>query len=827
MSQVQIAPTRLHHGADHLFGREEELAALDQIWDDPSKHVLTIVAFGGVGKTSLIFEWMARQAAKDWTSFERVFDWSFYSQGTSEQRAASADTFIAEALKFFGDEAMAQSAASAWDKGARLAHLIALRRTLLVLDGVEPLQYPPGPLAGKLKDSALEQLLRGLAQANPGLCIVTTRERVADLAPFRETTAPEWDLEFLSDEAGAALLHQSGAKRAGAVVISQNDPELRAASREVGGHALTLRLLGGYLALAKGGDIRKRALVDLEDADREFKTNPDDADRTYGHAFKAMRVYEEWLESGGELGLRQLAALRLLGLFDRPTDGGCLTALLKEPAIAGLTEPLVNLDEAEWNVTITRLANCGLVSQSGDQLETDLDAHPLLREYFGKQLRENNLTAWRAAHRRLYEHLCATTKEGDQPALEDLQPLYQAVAHGCQAGLQQEACDKVYRDRLQRGEEAYSTKKLGALGSDLGAIACFFDPPWRRVSHLLTERAQAWLLNEAAYTLRALGRLTEALEPMRASIAMSVEQENWASVAVYDSNLSELELILGEVAGAVGDAEQSVTYADRSGNAFWSMGCRTTYADALHQGGRRAEAEACFREAEQMEAERQPAYPLLYSAQGFRYCDLLLAEAERAAWQTILQLETQNSKLETAAASCLAISERVAQTLHWAEENNAALLTIALDHLTLGRVALYAAILESGSGVWSLNQDDKQRRDAVATLYTAVGGLRRAGEQQYLPLGLLTGAWLRFLEDETEASRRDLDEAWEIAERGPMRLHMADIHLYRARLFHAVKPYPWTSPREDLAAARKLIEQCGYWRRKEELEDAEAAAKNW
>jgi len=60
-----------------------------------------------------------------------------------------------------------------------------------------------------------------------------------------------------------------------------------------------------------------------------------------------------------------------------------------------------------------------------------------------------------------------------------------------------------------------------------------------------------------------------------------------------------------------------------------------------------------------------------------------------------------------------------------------------------------------------------------------------------------------------------------------MRLFMADVHLYRARLFHNVKPYPWTSPQEDLAAARKLIEQCGYWRRKEELEDSEAAAKNW
>jgi hypothetical protein len=61
----------------------------------------------------------------------------------------------------------------------------------------------------------------------------------------------------------------------------------------------------------------------------------------------------------------------------------------------------------------------------------------------------------------------------------------------------------------------------------------------------------------------------------------------------------------------------------------------------------------------------------------------------------------------------------------------------------------------------------------------------------------------------------------------PDELFMADVHLYRARLFWAVKPYPWTSPQEDLAAARKLIEACGYWRRKEELEDAEAAAKNW
>ena len=56
-----------------------------------------------------------------------------------------------------------------------------------------------------------------------------------------------------------------------------------------------------------------------------------------------------------------------------------------------------------------------------------------------------------------------------------------------------------------------------------------------------------------------------------------------------------------------------------------------------------------------------------------------------------------------------------------------------------------------------------------------------------------------------------------------MRLHMADIHLHRARLFFREKPYPWKSPQADLAAAEKLINDCGYHRRDEELADAKRA----
>jgi hypothetical protein len=130
-----------------------------------------------------------------------------------------------------------------------------------------------------------------------------------------------------------------------------------------------------------------------------------------------------------------------------------------------------------------------------------------------------------------------------------------------------------------------------------------------------------------------------------------------------------------------------------------------------------------------------------------------------------------------------------------------------------------------------------------------VNGLRRAGTQHHIPRGLLTRAWCFFVVamkhrllneqklavDCEKSAQRDLDEAWEIAERGPMPLFLADIHMYRARLFHAVTPYPWETdpdghargPHDDLAEARRLIEKHGYWRRKEELEDAEAALKTW
>jgi tetratricopeptide (TPR) repeat protein len=307
------------------------------------------------------------------------------------------------------------------------------------------------------------------------------------------------------------------------------------------------------------------------------------------------------------------------------------------------------------------------VNRDGSGALLALDAHPLLREYFGRRLREQRPEAWRAAHRRLYEHLCATTEDKPQPKLEDLQPLYQAVSHGCLAGMQQETCDTVYVARILRGQEGYSARKLGAFGSDLGAVTCFFEQPWSRVSPALTEADQSWLVSEAAFSLSALGRLTEALEPLRAVLGMKAKLQDWRNAAVIASNLAELELSLGEVALAAADAELSESYAERSGDAFQRTVSRGIHADALHQTGRRDKAAALFREAEEMQAERQPEYPLLYSLGSFLYCDVLLANAERAAWRRMLHLSRIPQPLSLL-DSCRAVTERAARTLQWAEQ---------------------------------------------------------------------------------------------------------------------------------------------------------------
>lgn len=878
----QMAVTKLpkKHDRGVFEGREKVLADLDALWGDALAdkagrvRIVSLVAIGGAGKTTVASRWsQALLAREGHGGVERYFDWSFYSQGTrtegdkaGAQTAADATVFVAAALQFFGDPELADSPAPAWDKGARLAALVAQHRTLLILDGLEPLQHPPGPQQGELKDDALRALFAGLQGAARGLCLVTTREPIADLAATRATTTPEWRLDHLTDASGAAVLRGHG--------VIGPQAELKAASHEVKGHALTLALMGRYLRLAfDPPDIARRDCFRFSEADAE----------TYnGHAFRVIAAYERWFENEGHH--VEAVILRLLGFFDRPATPDCLAALCAPPPIPGLTEPLMGLGERQWTIALRRLRARDLIEtaewvpmkvsgydeekaraameggkrgqtpdigppqpfttpHSARPIRHSLDAHPLLREYFDGQLKKRGIAP--AAHARLYEHLCASVPYWPE-GRHGLLPLYQAVAHGCKGGRHEEAHAGVYVDRIQRGtigsRSFYSRNKLGLFGLDLAAVASFFVEPWHRLAPELKPSAQSWLLSETAVNLRAVNRLTEAREPMRTAMELFVQQENWKQAARAAVNLSQLEVTLGDVHAAEATSAQSVTFADRSGDPLQRISTRTTHADALYQAARLEESRRLFVEAETMQAENQPGYPLLYSWPGYRYCDLLLGSAERAAWRRWagtqpggsqgLANDASSGKLrsETAAETAalpsdLAAIERRAEKMFEWRTPGESLLDIAVDHLTLGRVYLLRGVLEFPNA---------HLPSARTALDTALVTLRQFNSSDDMPHALLPSAWLHALGDEWDAARQRLDEAYALATRGGsqqngwqggMRHHLADTLLHRARLFGWRNEYLWPgrTPKADLDEAESLINACGYHRRDQELADARAA----
>jgi NACHT domain len=243
----KISVARLPITGSDVFGREEDIGFLDDAWANQQVNVVTIVAWGGVGKSTLVNHWLRRMAAEHYRSAQLVFGWSFYRQGTSGG-TSSADEFLDAALHWFGDPD--SRLGTAWEKGERLAKLVGHRRTLLVLDGLEPLQNPPGAQEGRLRDPSLQALLRELAAFNMGLCVITTRLPVADLSDHEGSSALRRHLEYLSSDAGAQLLRALGVKG--------DEAELQSASDEFSGHCLALTLLGSYLTDAYNGDIRSR-----------------------------------------------------------------------------------------------------------------------------------------------------------------------------------------------------------------------------------------------------------------------------------------------------------------------------------------------------------------------------------------------------------------------------------------------------------------------------------------------------------------------------------------------------------------------------------------
>ncbi len=760
----KVSLAKLPSTSPDLFGREKELKQLEDAWEDDDTNIISLVAWGGVGKTALVNKWLSL-LGEGYRGAERVYGWSFYSQGAREGVQTSADLFIADALKWFGDPD--PTVGSPWDKGERLAELIKQQRMLLILDGLEPLQNPPPVETGKIKDPGMTSLLRELARQNPGLVVISTRLAVDDLKDFVGSSAVEIDLETLSPEAGAEYLKHLG--------VDGTDEELKETAKDFGGHALALTLLGRYLKVVHNGDIRKR---------REIPRVMDEQ-KQGAHARRVMESYEVFLKDKPELDI-----LRMMGLFDRPAEKGALNALREEPAIEGLTENIQSLSQANWQFAVNNLRELRLLGEADSNAPDTLDCHPLLREHFGEKLKSKNSAAWREAHGRLFEYYESNAKELPE-TLEEMAPLFAAVLHGCQAEKHQETFLEVFWKRIQRGKESFSVNKLGAFGSNLAALSGFFDgTSWSKPVDGLRGDIAAWILTAAGFYLRALGRLAEATEPINAGQENNIARQDWENAARQASNLSELYLTIGDVKQALAYAEQSVELADKSGDGFMQEVTGSKLADALHQAGNFINSRDAFHETEELHKKRQPDFSFLYSLRGFQYCDLLFSQGKYAE-----------------------VERRASQTLEWANQYELGLLSVALDNLSLGLAHL----------LQSQREPNHLFTESLTYLNRAVDGLRQAGTQHYLPRGLLARAEFYRVTGTLDKAQRDLEEAFAIAIRGGMGLYLADCHLEYARLYLAKGEK--AKAREHWQIAKDSINKMGYHRRDKEVQELEEQLK--
>jgi predicted ATPase len=215
-----------------------------------------------------------------------------------------------------------------------------------------------------------------------------------------------------------------------------------------------------------------------------------------------MESYQTWFGEGPEL-----SVLRVLGLFDRPADEKALGVLLKQPAIPGLTESLTDLSPSEWRTILAKLRRARLLAGEDPHNPGRLNTHPLIREYFGEQLRRQRTGAWEECNRRLYNHY-RTLAPQLPDSFKEMEPLFLAVICGCKAGSFREALHDVYIPRIQRENKSFSANVLGARAQLLLVLAHFFEHgrwglPVQRggVRHSLTAEDQLFILMQAGHYL--------------------------------------------------------------------------------------------------------------------------------------------------------------------------------------------------------------------------------------------------------------------------------------------------------------------------------------
>lgn len=701
-----------------VFGRDKELTILDQAWESPQVNVLQMLAFGGVGKSALVNAWLANLSKNNYHGAKKVYAWSFYWQGSSSDIKPSGDFFIEHALNWFGDPNPIEG--TPWAKAGRLVKLIRASKTLLILDGLEPLQNPPGKKSGQIDNPAVALLVKELAFENSGLCVITSRIGVADLSSFENGRVRTKHVGHLSSESSILLLRTMG--------IFGSAEDFSKVTKDHSGHALSLSLLAGYLTAVHRGSISKY---------REVNSLLDDQSQG-DHARSLMQAYLDWFSDSTECEL-----LYLIAMFDRGVSFRDLKRLCLSSNIDGLTSALANFTDAQWLYAIKLLCDSRIITQELQNDSLVLDCHPLVRDFVAEKLSADFSNTWKQGNRAIFSFL-QSIAVAEPKTMAELEPLFRAVIHGARASCYEEAFD-VYFHKIKKG---YSMLTEGSHYADQACIRSFFQKEWSVVNPGLSDSSKFHLIVSAATNLMSLGRIDEAIEPSYSSLHWFIENEKFEEAVNIAGPLASMLIAAGRLTEATELLNNVSKIVEGIGNAVLSAIGENFLAYINYLLGFESTSQKLFEASDRVILKTDPGCPVNFPTVSSYYCKFLL--------------DTDNSK---------AALERALKTFVWRKRKTWQVSVDTTSLLASDLLVLGLSYLQCGDYA-----------NAKINLDSQVELLKSADEWLYLPTGLNARASYYIKVGDYPSAAADLSEALEIARRTGARFGQWESYLNFSQL---------------------------------------------
>jgi transcriptional regulator with XRE-family HTH domain/tetratricopeptide (TPR) repeat protein len=719
----------------NFVGRTYERTMLTKWLTQEVQPVLTLVAFGGMGKSALSWNWLQQDVMclPESTRPVGVLWWSFY------EHEASFVAFLNHALTYVsGGNLNARTIQSLYEKTHTLINLLQQQRCLLILDGFERELRGYTNHTHTLQEDALSadtynsfrvcadlyagNFLRWLA-AGPSKSKVLLNTRLFPRELDGLVGCQRADLSALDDEDAVNFCCAQG--------VQGTRTEILKVCRAYGNHPLALRLLTGLVMYDSDqpGDIAVAA---------EYSPLPEMVQREHHILALAYNALHPQLQQL----LSRIAAFRSKADFKMvkvisPYEGG-----------------------GELKRALLELIERGFIFFNRGQALFDL--HPIIRQYmYAKLQHKQEIHAVLANYFRpdsaihLSENGTEAPKKigalravsvasgiGSVENIESLTPVIEWYHHCIRAGHFDPAFD-IYYQYL-----AYPLHhSLGAYPIIIELLQAFLDNE-AALSRLESQR-QSWVLDALANAYSASGYPERAVQLLNDSIQIDRVLGEKERLAAALWNLAVQQQVLGQLSASEQSLQECLATCKESTDTFDEAKANQYFALLRSYQG-------LFEEASQ---HLQRALSL------FREIGAVAQEGAVWAYQALCSLHA--GKVPDALVA-VRLARELAEVRHYERDIIRAEWLLGLTSIRLARMQGERAAEDLQQAEWHLREALKRCRQIDMVDYEADL--------------LLAWAHLHHAKGEKQQARACTMEALAIANRSDFRVLRADVHNFLALL---------------------------------------------